>query len=473
MDFFWQQLTLSSLPLKQYITSSYLYRLSVGLLSSWRQTSILLRWGDAIAVALLSIVYILAPFVSNALTGLLLVACVGFWLLLTASDEPAENATGITPIHLLIFLYWGIASVATALSPVKKAAFAGWTKLTLYLLLFALCARLLKSSRVRSFLITVYLHISLIVSVNGLRQWFFGAKALATWVDPESTLSKTTRIYSYLGNPNLLAGYILPAVILSFVAIFAWRTLPKKALAITMFVVNSACLVLTFSRGGWIGLVASFLVLLVLLLYWWSIDMPPFWRTWSLPILLVSVGIVSVLAVLFVPPVRDRVLSIFAGRGDSSNNFRINVWMAAIEMIKDRPVIGIGPGNSAFNKIYPYYQRPNFTALSAYSVLLEVAVETGLIGLFCFLWLLVVTFNSGFVQLRRLRQQRNIEGLWLIAGIVALVGMMGHGLVDTVWYRPQVNTIWWLMVGLVASYWKPLPKTQINRSNSYTQSTAN
>ena len=467
MDFFWQQLTLSSVPLKQYITSSYLHRLLVGFLSSWRQTSILLRWGDAIAVALLSIVYILAPFVSNGLIGLLLAACVGFWLLLTISDEPANsNATGITPIHLMIFLYWGIATVATALSPVKKAAFTGWTKLTLYLLLFALCARLLKSSRIRSWLIAVYLHISLIVSVNGLRQWFFGAKALATWVDPESSLSKTTRIYSYLGNPNLLAGYILPAVILSFIAIFAWRSLPQKALAITMFIVNSACLILTFSRGGWIGLVVSFLVLLVLLLYWWSIDMPPFWRTWSLPILLISLGIFTVLAVLFVPPVRERVLSIFAGRGDSSNNFRINVWMAAIEMIKDRPVIGIGPGNSAFNKIYPLYQRPNFTALSAYSVFLEIAVETGLIGFVCFIWLLVVTFNSGLLQLRRLRQQRNTQGLWLIAGIVALVGMLGHGVVDTVWYRPQVNTLWWLMVGLVASYWKPLPKTQTNPINS-------
>ncbi len=474
MDFFWQQLTLSSVPLKQYITSSYLHRLLVGFLSSWRQTSILLRWGDAIAVALLSIVYILAPFVSNGLIGLLLVACVGFWLLLTISDEPANsNAEGITPIHLLVFLYWGIATVATALSPVKKAAFAGWTKLTLYLLLFALCARLLKSSRIRSWLIAVYLHISLIVSVNGLRQWFFGAKALATWVDPESSLSKTTRIYSYLGNPNLLAGYILPAVILSFVAIFAWRSGFTKALALTMFIVNSACLVLTFSRGGWIGLVASLLVLLVLLLYWWSIDMPPFWRTWSLPILLISLGTVSVLAVLFVPPVRERVLSIFAGRGDSSNNFRINVWMAAIEMIKARPVIGIGPGNSAFNKIYPLFQRPNYTALSAYSVFLEIAVETGLIGFVCFIWLLIVTFNSGLMQLRRLRQQRNVQGLWLIAGIVALVGMLGHGLVDTVWYRPQVNTLWWLMVGLVASYWKPLPKNQVNLINSYPQPTAN
>ena len=129
MDFFWQQLTLSSLPLKQYITTSYLHRLVVGLLSSWRQTSILLKWGDAIAVLLLSLVYILAPFVSNALTGLLLIACVGFWLLLTLADEPAhKNAAGVTPIHLLVFFYWGIATVATSLSPVKTAAFAGWTK---------------------------------------------------------------------------------------------------------------------------------------------------------------------------------------------------------------------------------------------------------------------------------------------------------------------------------------------------------
>jgi putative inorganic carbon (HCO3(-)) transporter len=475
MDLFWQQLTLSSLPLKQYITTSYLHRFVVGLLSSWRQTSILLKWGDAIAVVLLSLVYILAPFVSNALVGLLLAACVGFWLLLTLADEPApSNATGVTPIHLLIFLYWGIATVATSLSPVKKAAFAGWTKLTLYLLLFALCARLLKSSRVRSWLIAVYLHISLIVSVNGLRQWFFGAKALATWVDPESSLSKTTRVYSYLGNPNLLAGYLLPAVILSFIAIFAWRSGFTKALALTMFIVNGACLVLTFSRGGWIGLVVSFLFLLVMLVYWWSIDMPPFWRSWSLPILLGSLVTVFVLAVLFVPPVRERVFSIFAGRGDSSNNFRINVWMAVIEMIKDRPVLGIGPGNTAFNQVYPLYQRPNFTALSAYSVFLEIAVETGLIGFVCFLWLLIVTFNSGLMQLRRLRLQRNIQGLWLIGGIAALVGMLGHGIVDTVWYRPQINTLWWLMVGLVASYWKPLPKKQANPiSSSSPQPTAN
>lgn len=408
-----------------------------------------MQWADVLAVSLLSLVFGLAPFVSNALIGLLLFACVAFWVLLTLSDE-AE--TGLTPIHLLVLLYWGIATVATALSPVKTAAMTGLVKLTLYLLLFALSARILRSPRFRSWLITLYLHVALIVSVYGLRQWFFGAKALATWVDPESPLSQTTRVYSYLGNPNLLAGYLLPAVILSLMAVFAWRGWLPKALAVTMFLSNTACFMLTFSRGGWIGIVVSIFALLVLLTYWWSVNLPHFWRIWSLPMLLGSMSLLLVLAVLFVEPVHDRVFSMFAGRGDSSNNFRINVWAAVREMIQDRPILGIGPGNTAFNKIYPLYQRPRFTALSAYSIWLEVAVETGFIGLSCFIWLLIVTLNQGVLQLRRLRSMRSHEAYWLMGAIATVLGMLAHGTVDTVWYRPEVNTLWWLMVALIASY---------------------
>ncbi|NDJ23748.1 putative bicarbonate transporter, IctB family [Nostoc sp. B(2019)] len=469
MNLVWQRFTLSSLPIKEYLATSYLHRSLVGLLRSWRQTSVLIQWGETIAAALLSLVYALAPFVSSTLVGLLLVACVGFWLLLTLSDEATPaNTTSVTPIHLLVLLYWVIAVVATALSPVKRAALSDLATLTLYLLLFALCARVLRLPRLRSWLIILYLHISLIVSVYGLRQWFFGATALATWVDPESPLSKTTRVYSYLGNPNLLAGYLLPAVVFSLVAVFAWQSWIKKALALTMVIVNTACLVLTFSRGGWIGLVAAVLSVMALLVYWRSIEMPPFWRTWSLPIVLGGLIGVLVLAVLFIEPLRLRVFSIFADRKDSSNNFRRNVWDAVFEMIRDRPIIGIGPGHNSFNKIYPLYQRPRYTALSAYSILLEVAVETGFIGLTCFLWLIIVTFNTGLMQVRRLRQLRSVEGFWLIGAIATLLGMLTHGMVDTIWFRPEVNTLWWLMVALIASYWTPLAQNRTQELNSPT-----
>lgn len=462
MNSVWQQLTLSNLHLYQWRGASYLYQL-VGLLQSWRRSSWLLQWAEPIGALLVALVFALAPFVPNALVGVLLFAGAAFWVLLTLSDETVYPQRGqtqglslrVTPIHLLLLLYWGIATVATALSPVKNAAATGLVKLTLYLLFFALMARVLRSPRIRSWLITLLLLVSQIVSVYGLRQWFFGAKALATWVDPTSTSAKLTRVYSYLGNPNLLAGYLIPAVVLSLAAFFAWQRLLPKALAAIMFVVNSACLVLTFSRGGWIGYVVCLFVFSVLLVYWYSVQLPAKWRRWAMPAVLGGSAGVFLLAVLFVEPVRDRVASIFVGREDSSNNFRINVWSSVTEMIRDRPILGIGPGNNAFNKIYPLYMRPRFSALSAYSIFLEVAVETGLIGFSCFLWLLVVTFNQGIQQLHRLRTLANRDGFFLIAAIAAISGMLAHGFVDTVWYRPEVSTLWWLMVAIIASFYIP------------------
>jgi putative inorganic carbon (hco3(-)) transporter len=413
MNAVWQQFMLTNLSLRQWSQFSYIHHL-VGPLRSWRNGSWLMQWADPLGALLVMLVFGLAPFVPNALTGILLIACAAYWLLLTLSDD-AEVGSQMTPIHLLVLLYWGISTVATALSPVRVAAFEGWTKLTLYLMLFALMARVLRSPRLRSLIILIYLLAALLVSVVGLRQWFFGATALATWVDQQSTLVGTTRVYSFLGNPNLLAGYLLPAVVLSAAAAFAWKRWFPKALALLMFGLNTACLILTFSRGGWIGFLVAGFVLLMLLIYWFSLYLPRFWRIWSLPIALGLSVALMFLAVTTVEPLRDRVMSMFAGREDSSNNFRINVWMAVIEMIRDRPILGIGPGNDAFNRVYPRYQVAGYTALSAYSIPLEIAAETGLIGLSCFFWMLLVTLNQAWVQLRKLRKLANREAFWLIA----------------------------------------------------------
>lgn len=457
MNSAWQQFTLSNLRLYQWRGASYLYRL-VGLLQSWRRGSWLMQWAEPIGALLVALVFALAPFVSNSLVGVLLFAAAAFWVLLTLSDEtvyPQGLPLKVTPIHLLVLLYWGISTVATALSPVKQAAATGLGKLTLYLLFFALMARILRSPRIRSWMMTLLLHISLIVSAYGVKQWFSGPAALATWVDPASPLSKTPRVYSFLGNPNLLASYLLPAIAFSIVAMFAWRGLLPKALALTMFVVNIYCLFRTGSLGGWIGLGMMAVTLIVLLWYWWIEYLPPFWRKWLLPIVFGGMAGLLLLAIQLDEGVRLRVFRLFVGRGDSSNNFRINVWSSVVQMISDRPILGIGPGNTAFNKIYPQYMRPRFSALSAYSILLEVAVETGLIGFCCFFWLIVVTFNQGVQQLRRLRALANPDGFWLVGAIASMAGILAHGLVDTVWYRPEVNTLWWLMVAIVASYYTP------------------
>ena len=307
----------------------------------------------------------------------------------------------------------------------------------------------------RNWLIAIYLHVALVVSVYGIQQSIFGAKQLATWVDAESTLAKTTRAYSYLGNPNLLAGYLLPAIAFSVAAFFIWHSRLQKTLAIVMVVANTYCLLVTYCRGAWVGAFLGTLVAAGLVYYWLRPGLPKFWRSWALPLVLGGMLAISAIAMLLIPSLRDRVLSIFSGSKDSSNNVRLEVWKAVGKMIHDRPIFGFGPGDRVFKKIYPIYQTsPRFSALAAYSIFLETIVEIGYIGFVCFLWTIVVTFNCGVKGLARLRQTRDPQAFWLMAAIVSMVALLGQGTTDTEWYRPQIQTLWWLIVGIIASFYR-------------------
>jgi putative inorganic carbon (hco3(-)) transporter len=452
-----QRLTLARQTAAEWIRHSLLWR-CFNPLRAWRQHSGLMQWGTELSVCLLAVLYAIAPFVDNNYVGLLEIGGAGLWLLLTLSED-APQPYRISPIHALLGLYWLCAGLSTVFSPVKPEAVKGLIELTLYLIVFALVERTFRSERWQQWIVTVYLLAAFVVTLYGLRQWIFGAEALATWVDQESSMVNTTRVYSYLGNPNLLSSYLIPAVPFSLCAMFAWRNWGPKLLAAVMFLTHSVCIVLTFSRGGWMGLVMTLALSSGLLLYWVLPQLPKFWRTWAFPILLGGGAVFIAVAVLFVPPLRDRVLSIFASRKDSSNNYRINVWDAVKRMIHDRPITGIGPGHYAFNKIYPLYQRPKFSALSAYSIYLEHLVEYGIFGFTCFLALLFNIFQQGWVRIQALRRTSASSGLWLIAAVAGLGGLLTQGAFDTVWYRPQVFTLWWLMVAIVASHFVPDQET--------------
>ncbi|URR34497.1 IctB family putative bicarbonate transporter [Thermosynechococcus sp. HN-54] len=422
----------------------------LGLLRGWQEKSWLWRWIPSFGALLVGLVLVLAPLMPSAMIGMLLGAGGGFWLLWTLAGEREGRWSGV---HLLVLLYWGVALLATVLSPVPRAAMVGLVKLTLYLLFFALAERVMRNERWRSRLLTVYLLTALLVSVEGVRQWIFGAEPLATWTDPESALANVTRVYSFLGNPNLLAGYLLPSVPLSAAAIAVWRGWLPKLLAVVMLGMNTASLILTFSRGGWLGLTVAAIAGVLLLGVWYWPRLPLKWRRWGVPtvgglaIALCIAGIVSV------PALRERAASIFVARDDSSNNFRINVWTAVQQMIWARPWLGIGPGNVAFNQIYPLYQvNVRFTALSAYSIFLEILVEVGVIGFGVFLWLLAVLADRAWRCLQGLRTTGDAQGFWLMGTLATMVGMLTHGLVDTIWFRPEVATLWWLMVAIVASF---------------------
>ncbi|MFO0031857.1 MAG: IctB family putative bicarbonate transporter, partial [Cyanobacteriota bacterium] len=278
---------------------------------------------------------------------------------------------------------------------------------------------------------------SLLTSVIGIRQLYGDAGALARWSDANSVAQGTVRIYSTLENPNLLGGYLLPILPMAAVAMLRWAGWPRRLFAGAALGLGIVTLVLTYSRGAWMGMVASLALLALLLVLRQTRTWPPLWRR-LVPILLLGGGaLVLVLLITQVEPLRVRVMSLVAGREDSSNNFRMNVWTAALEMIRDRPWIGIGPGNTAFNLIYPLYQQPKFNALSAYSIPLEWLVEAGIPGLISGAGLFLTAMATGL-------RQRDAHGplvLPALAAIAAFAGLAVQGLTDTIFFRPEVQLI--------------------------------
>jgi len=336
-----------------------------------RPTPLLLRWQGCIFAspaaltrieqlsgAVLMLLLAGLPFVSRSGLGLEILSSGLLWLLWSLCSPPGRiGATG-----RWLFLILALACLSTGWSPVPVAAAQGLLKLMSYMGFYALLCRLLRSRPMWwDRLLAALLSGGVLSSVLALRQLYASTEELASWADPGSMSTGTIRIYGPLGNPNLLAGYLLPIVPLAVVAMFRWRGLGQKVFSAVSGLLSATAVLYTYSRGGWLGLLAATAVLVFLLLLRGTAEWPPLWRRLVPLGVLFAGGVLVVIAATQLEPIRTRVVSLVAGRGDSSNNFRINVWLAAVEMIQDRPWLGIGPGNNAFTACIRCTNNPSST----------------------------------------------------------------------------------------------------------------
>ena len=374
------------------------------------------------------------PLVTRSGLSLLIAACSLLWVVWALRTPPGRIGT----INGWLLLVLGITVMATGFSPAPLAALKGLVKLVSYLGVYALMRQLLSAApQWWDRLVAAALAGELITSVIGIRQLYDETSALARWSDANSVAKGTVRIYSTLENPNLLGGFLLPILPLALVALLRWQGLARRAFALAALVLGIVALVLTYSRGAWMGMVASLGLLGLLLAMRQTRHWPLFWRRTLPLLLLVAAAVALVVLVTQVEPLRVRVMSLVAGREDSSNNFRINVWTSVLSMINDRPWLGIGPGNTAFNLIYPLYQQPKFNALSAYSIPLELLVEAGVPGLLAGLALLFTAMRTGLLQ----GQGQGMLSLPSLAAVAAFAGLAVQGLTDTIFFRPEVQLV--------------------------------
>jgi O-antigen ligase len=122
---------------------------------------------------------------------------------------------------------------------------------------------------------------------------------------------------------------------------------------------------------------------------------------------------------------------------DASNLERINRWTCAIEMFKERPFLGFGPGTYSFE--YARFQRPeNLTIIStnfgdlgnAHSEYLGTLSEMGLPGMIFFIAFVFAVFYSSIQLYHKTPPNQTPTRIIIMAIIISLSTYFTHAFLN-------------------------------------------
>jgi O-antigen ligase len=131
---------------------------------------------------------------------------------------------------------------------------------------------------------------------------------------------------------------------------------------------------------------------------------------------------------------------------------RLDQWRTALRMVRERPLLGVGPDN--FRWVYgDFAGLPSWdTGGHANSVYVEFLADTGLLGLALFLWLawrLLSTSSRSIVTPHQpLADAVDTQWIWRLAFVASLCAWFLHGLLDYFYEPLPTNLAFWLLAGL-------------------------
>jgi O-antigen ligase len=197
---------------------------------------------------------------------------------------------------------------------------------------------------------------------------------------------------------------------------------------------------LTFSRGGYLGLFAAALFLLIT--FWSKIEQ-------KIKLSVFFVGLLFFVAILIPGPISERFFSSFDLK-EGSNLGRLTMWEKSFEVAIENPLLGVGIGNYPLEiRAAADYREP----ITAHNTYLDIASETGIINAVVWIGILGLAF-WGF-----LKKTKN-NSLYLF-GAVSIIIFSVHSLVESAIYSPIILTL----LLIIISFSNHLTHEKINEIN--------
>ncbi len=303
---------------------------------------------------------------------------VGTWGLILAIAVAnlrryAHVAFGVVSGPWILLYLWLAVTTSWAVSPLFSLV-AVVSMLIWHMFLMYAVTRFSEESIITMFLVVILL---------------FCAISIAVYI----AIPSFGRMYEWVGNvriprnrmrgisPSANGVGSMAGVGLMLVGLY-WRQLPIKRIMIATVVVCGVALVLSQSR-------TTMLTVAVMLVAY------HFGNRRNAPILVLGIGL-AVLAVIFIIPYIDQILSLLSRSGRASEittgTGRAEIWAAVIELWSQRPIQGWGFGSTLF--ILPTYPGLFGAAAHAHNNALEILISSGMIGLGLLLAALFITLSN-------------------------------------------------------------------------------
>ena len=236
------------------------------------------------------------------------------------------------------------------------------------------------------------------------------------------------RAVSLFSHPNFYALFVAPLLAFLSSSVVAPFLVKDKGFRIKDFwyvcswLLGAVGLLLSMSRGGWLGLAVAATVYVLAL-----------GNRRLLKVGLVTI-IVMAIAIFSVPNFRYRVLLPF--HGEKSSVARFSLWRTGSKMIQDNPVLGKGLLGFS-NNWYGYNTDPGLEHYPApHNIVLNFWVDTGILGLVSFFGICLVLLARGF---------HKRSSLFAFGVALFVVALSVHGLVDNPYFKNDLAMLVWLV----------------------------
>ncbi len=378
---------------------------------------------------------------------------------------PSLSATAKALLRPLIMLV-GIAVVSSLLARHQREALRELRLVILEPVLFFIALATLPSAatlpggdaearwRPRWRVLDAFVLSTLVVAVIGLVRYASGDVITA-----EGGVRRLRSIYGSPNNVGLYLGRVMPLLVAMILwggpaptpelgvvpGLRAWfRSFlgdRRRCLYLVSAVPIVTALVLSLSRGALVlGLPAAMIAMGLLA-----------GRVWRrITVVTLIVGALALFVLLQVPGVAGlpRLGDVFDVRS-GTGGFRVALWYSSLWMVRDHPILGVGPDNF----LYAYRTRyvlptawEEFNLSHAHNVIFDFSTRLGLLGLGAFVWS-QVGFWRRMSRLRGLRDPRHRALAIGVAG--SMVDFLAHGLVDAAFFVIDLAFVYALSLAVV------------------------